>query len=151
LHEADEYLSSLGEAGDKGAEIIQFAADAGAEAVVDEEGDLRSVGRDVGEIEKRSDMVVDLDGEVFCGCDDRCFGVESDDGLGGGRTLLLGEGMDTGEGECEDCKCEDGFLHLASILLSIGLDAERVAAVQLECRKLQKKDRISMEGRCSLY
>jgi hypothetical protein len=79
----------------------------------------------VGEIDKSSDMVVDLDGDVFCGCGDRCFGVESDDGLGRGRTLLLGEGMDTGEGECEDCKCEDGFLHLASILLSVGLDAER--------------------------
>ena len=52
LHVADEDLGSLGQAGDEGAEIVQLAADAGAEAVVDEEGDLGAVGRDGGEVEE---------------------------------------------------------------------------------------------------
>ncbi len=67
LHVADEDLGALREAGEEGAKVIQLAADAGAEAVVDEEGDLGAVGRDGSEVEEIGCAVVDLDGDVFCG------------------------------------------------------------------------------------
>ena len=65
LHVADEDLGPGGEAGDEGAEVAELAAEAGAEAVVDEESDLGAVGRDRGEVEELGGAVVDLDGDVF--------------------------------------------------------------------------------------
>ena len=69
LHVADEDFGSVGESGDEGAQGVEFAANAGAEAVVDEEGDLGAVGRDGGEVEELGETIVHFDGDVFCsGC-----------------------------------------------------------------------------------
>ncbi len=65
LHVADEDLGPRGQAGDEGLEVIELAADAGAETVVDEQGHLGPVGRDRGKVDERREAVVDLDGEVF--------------------------------------------------------------------------------------
>ena len=104
LHEADEDFCALGQAGDEGAEVIELAADAGAKAVVDEEGDLGAVGRDLGEVEEVGVAVVDLEGDVFRGGGDGRLGVEGYKCLGGSGALLLRKSSNAGEGECEKCQ-----------------------------------------------
>ena len=80
-HVADEDLSTLREAGHESAEVVELASDAGAEAVVDEEGNLGLVGGNGSEGGDGGVAVVDFEGDVG-GCEgDWAFGAVGDEGL----------------------------------------------------------------------
>ena len=149
LHEADEDFGTLRQAGDEGFEVIELAADAGAEAVVDEESNLGAVGRDGSEVEEIGGAVVDLEGDVFCGGGDWSLGAQGDQSLGGGGALLLRESSEAGEGECEECQCEDAFCHLGSFLPSAGLDAgERSCGAEEATQVTEKRQDLRGLGGC---
>ena len=67
LHVADEDLDSGRKICDEAAKIVELTTDTGAEAIVDEDGDLGSAGRDRGDAGERSWLVVDFEGNVVCG------------------------------------------------------------------------------------
>jgi hypothetical protein len=75
---------------DEGTEVAEFAAEGEAQAVVDEEGDLCSAGRELGQAGELGVAVIDLDGDVGDIGADLVFGFDVDQSLSGGGTFLLG-------------------------------------------------------------
>ena len=100
LHVSDQDLDAGGEGAHEGAQIVQLAADALAQAVVDEKRDLGAGGGHRLPRAERLTAVVDRDGKSGGGGRRRGLGIDVDQRLGGDKALLLGVcGKASREGE----------------------------------------------------
>ena len=99
LHVADEDLGAGTELQDPLLDVLKLDAEGGAEAVVDEDGNLDVGGEDRGELGDGGGLAVDLGGDVGGSGSEGGFGVDADENLGGDGALFLGVG---GEGSAGD-------------------------------------------------